>query len=91
MVRVYGNILQYTQTEFLISVAAAKGVAPDVGLKGEVWFKHRQVKHLPQEDGFDVFECLFTLAQLKAQMQSGAAPRASTPKPKRGRKGKGTE
>ncbi len=92
MVRVYGNIIRYTGTDFLISVAANMGVAPDVGLAGEVWFKHRQVKMLPREDGFDVFECLFALAQLKAQMQSGALPPSKAPpKPKRGRKGKGTE
>lgn len=91
MVKVYGTIVRDTGAEILVTIAANKGVAPQVGLSGQVWFAKRQIKELPPEEGFDVFECQLTLAKFKADDQCKGRPGGPTPGKRRGRKGKGDQ
>ncbi len=103
MIRLYGTILRDTGRDILIDVLPNNGGAPDVGLAGQVWFGKRQIILRPQtSDGFDVIECSYALASLKAQQKKQAPPvpppaapllppddPSPPPKPKRKRRPRG--
>lgn len=66
MVTLYGTILQSSQREILFAVAVDRGDARELGLSGQIYFKHVQVVKLERENGFDRIRVPLALAKQKA-------------------------